>query len=285
MNVPKYYLKRKFLLSSVVFNTLFSIGFLAIYQPFSATFWLSFQNTRIALYTLAFYAACFGFQIISKEIFRRFEGMGKTTSSSLPLWLAGEFVIIALIYLAFTSFLGYSSHSTPLELVIRTVSCVGLILIIPFLLTFMYANLMETREENAMLKSGMKEPKTSSSENLLNFYDHSGVLKISAHTGDIFFIESQDNYVNIHYLAGNKTACYLLRASTIEVEKILKGTSIVRCHRSFLVNLDQVKVFEHSTGKARVILSDPEGSAVPVSRTYYKELLEALNPELVVRRT
>ena len=51
------------------------------------------------------------------------------------------------------------------------------------------------------------------------------------------------------------------------------------------LNLDQVKVFEHSTGKARVIMSDPEGSAVPVSRTYYKELLEALNPELVVRRT
>ena len=120
---------------------------------------------------------------------------------------------------------------------------------------------------------------------MVHLYDHSGALKISAAQDDIFYIMSQDNYVSIHYLIGNDMNSYLLRCSTIQVEEALKGTSIMRCHRSYLVNLNHVKMLKHSSGKAVIVLSDNTGTQIPVSRNYYKELRKFIVPEKIIKST
>lgn len=284
MEVPKHYLKKRFLLGTVWFNTLFSIGFLFLYQPFSSTFWINFSSLAPALYSIGFYLSCIVLLVASKLVLHKFWKDKPMNVSSLVFCLAAEFVGIAILYLLFTKLMGYQSHSSVPELLLRTSSCVALILIIPYIIMFLYASNEDKKEEIRILKLNEQVRAKAPETPLINLYDHSGVLRISTAQDDIFFIEAQDNYVSINYREGDSLKSYLLRSSTSEIEESLKGTPIIRCHRSYLVNLNHIKMLQHGKGKAAIILSDKDGSEVPVSRTYYKDLLDSVVPDKIVRR-
>ena len=285
MEVPKHFLSRGFLYRTVIYDVLFSIGFLALYKPFSSTFWLSASSWRLAGLSLAFYLACIVFLLASRELFFRFQKRHDAKIRHLAIWTAAELLGLALIYLLFTSSLGYSSHSSSGELLLRTVFCVALILVFPFLLSFMYATIQDKKEEIRLLQLNVAEKDVRPDIPMVNLYDHNGALKISAAQDDIFYIMSQDNYVSIYYLTGDTMNHYLLRCSTVQVEESLKGTSIIRCHRSYLVNLNHVKMLRHSSGKAVIVLSDNTGTEIPVSRKYYKELRQFIVPEKIIKST
>ena len=285
MDVPKLYLSRGFLYRTVLYDALFSIGFLALYKPFSSTFWLSASSTRLILCSISFYLACIALLLVSRELFYRFQNKHQAKIKHVAIWTATELVGLAVIYLLFTSAMGYSTNSSTLELLVRTAFCVGLILVFPFILLFMYATIQDKKEEIRLLQLNIAENEVKPDIPMVHLYDHSGALKISAAQDDIFYIMSQDNYVSIHYLIGETMNSYLLRSSTTEVEEALKGTSIIRCHRSYLVNLNHVKMLHHSSGKAAIVLSDNTGTEIPVSRNYYKELRQYIVPEKIIRRT
>ena len=283
MEVPKLYLSRGFLYRTVLYDVLFSIGFLFLYKPFSSTFWLSASTPRLTGFSIAFYAACIIFLLVSREAFYRFQNRHEAKIRHIAIWTAAELAGLAFIYLVFTNLLGYYSLSSPGELLLRTAFCVALILVFPFLLTFMYAIIQDKKEEIRLLQLNIAQNEVRPDIPMVNLYDHNGVLKISAAQEDIFYIMSQDNYVSIRYLIGDTMNNYLLRCSTIQVEEALKGTSIIRCHRSYLVNLNHVKMLRHSSGKAVIVLSDKTGTEIPVSRHYYKELRKYIVPEKIVR--
>ena len=285
MDVPKHYLSRGFLYRTVLYDVLFSIGFLVLYKPFSSTFWLSASSLRLAVLSLAFYLACIVFLLASREMFFRYQKRKDAKIRHLAIWTAAELLGLAAIYLAFTFLLGYSTHSSPGELLLRTAFCVALILVFPFLIAFMYATIQDKKEEIRLLQLNLAEADVRPDVPMVNLYDHNGTLKISAAQDDIFYIMSQDNYVSIHYLTGDTMNSYLLRCSTIQVEEALKGTSIIRCHRSYLANLNHVKMLKHSSGKAVIVLSDNTGTEIPVSRHYYKELRKYIVPEKIIKST
>jgi DNA-binding LytR/AlgR family response regulator len=75
---------------------------------------------------------------------------------------------------------------------------------------------------------------------------------------DILYIESLDDYVRVHTLH-QKLVCYL-RLSALE-EQLKSLPSIVRIHRSFLINADHVKVFTSFS----VDIAD---RTIPIGRNY-----------------
>jgi DNA-binding LytR/AlgR family response regulator len=84
---------------------------------------------------------------------------------------------------------------------------------------------------------------------------------------DLLFIESADNYTVINYVESGQLKKELLRSSLTRLEKQVESESIVRCHRSFIVNLNKV---EDVTGNAqgyKFHLQAPE-VIVPVARKY-----------------
>ena len=68
---------------------------------------------------------------------------------------------------------------------------------------------------------------------------------------------------------------YKVSEPLVTFEQKLENTSIVRVHRAFLVNLDaivEIQPWFHST--YNLVMKD--GSKVPVSRTYLKELKQII---------
>ena len=92
---------------------------------------------------------------------------------------------------------------------------------------------------------------------------------------DLLFIESSDNYCTIVYLKNGQVAKPLLRSSLSRLEKQIGLKHIVRCHRSFVVNLDRV---ERVTGNAqgyKLHLANGQFQ-VPVSRQNSESIIAGL---------
>lgn len=97
---------------------------------------------------------------------------------------------------------------------------------------------------------------------------------------DLLFIESSDNYCTVVYLkdspAGPRQPVKpLLRSSLSRLENQVARAHIVRCHRSYIVNLDRV---ERVTGNAQGYKLHLLGGQfqVPVARKYNDTLVAEL---------
>ena len=103
--------------------------------------------------------------------------------------------------------------------------------------------------------------------------EKSGKEKISLRLADVLFFESDDNYVNVHYLEGTETKKYVLRNTIKHMEQALIKYNIVRCHRGYLVNMMNVLRIEKQSRKGfRLILKGDSVFQVPVSRQYVSEI-------------
>lgn len=110
-------------------------------------------------------------------------------------------------------------------------------------------------------------------DTLVKFYDEHKRLKLTISPASILYVESQANYVMIHYLDGEKPKEFQLRCSMKSIESSVEQHGLVRCHRSFFVNPGFVRVLRKETdGLTRAELSAGGPASVPVSKQYYESL-------------
>ena len=254
----------------------FSFLFLFLDHPFSDTIWLGLDPKNNLVPTLLFYLVSILILVISKELMMLYQIRHTITVGRYILWLTGEFVLIATAYLMFASRYFNPEILLSAKLLLRTSYCVALILAIPYaIFTLIAANRDKAEEINALkMNQGADRPEPKS--HVIDFYDYTGALKLSVASDDIFYIASQDNYVEIRYELDGKLLNYLMRCRTTRLEKQLEGTSLVRCHRSFIVNVDNVSLFKRENARVLLVLNHPDAKKIPVSKSYYKTIAERL---------
>ncbi|MDZ7934123.1 MAG: LytTR family DNA-binding domain-containing protein [Emticicia sp.] len=91
---------------------------------------------------------------------------------------------------------------------------------------------------------------------------------------NLFYIESSDNYSTVCFEKNQKLQKELLRSSLTRLEGQISTENIVRCHRSFIVNLDKVEKITGNAQGYKLHLTIPE-LLVPVARKY-SEVVERL---------
>ena len=85
---------------------------------------------------------------------------------------------------------------------------------------------------------------------------------------DILYIESQQNYVIITYTSDGEVKREMLRNTLSNIAEALSGTSIIRCHRSYLVNQNRIDKISGNAQGLKLFLTDSSDTVVPVSRKY-----------------
>ena len=226
--------------------------------------------------TLLFYLVCILILFISKELMMLYQIRHTITVGRYILWLTGEFVLIATVYLMFASRYFNPEILLSAKLLLRTSYCVALILAIPYVIFTLIAANRDKAEEINALKMNQEADRPEPKSRIIDFYDYTGALKLSVASDDIFYIASQDNYVEIRYELDGKLLNYLMRCRTTRLEKQLEGTSLVRCHRSFIVNVDNVSLFKRENARVLLVLNHPDAKKIPVSKSYYKTIAERL---------
>lgn len=77
---------------------------------------------------------------------------------------------------------------------------------------------------------------------------------------DIVYCRSEDNYTIFHMLDGSEI---MISKTLKEYEDLLKGRHFFRTHRSHLINLNLLKVYDKREGGS-ILMSD--GSSIPLAR-------------------
>lgn len=91
----------------------------------------------------------------------------------------------------------------------------------------------------------------------------------------LLYIESADNYSNIVFIENEKIKKQLIRSSLKRIETQVKLDHIVRCHRTFIVNLKNVKNVEGNAAGYKLSFNK-DNYFVAVSRNYGNLVLEKL---------
>ncbi len=113
-------------------------------------------------------------------------------------------------------------------------------------------------------------------EKLMIYFEGEGAKdKISIAVSDFVFAQSQDNYIEIHYLKNNIFSKYLIRSSLSALENQLQHGFLVRCHRSFLINLYNVKSIKGNRNDLKINMAYSD-VIIPVSRTYVTSTIDRL---------
>ena len=300
--IPKFLFSSRYIAVTIASIVIFSAVFLITYQPFSLAIWFSSTNMVSMLFTLLFYVAAIVILILSRLTMYRLQDRYDFTHAQYVCWLAGEVVAITLLYTFVTYRYFASSGLTIVDIGTRALFCVTTILAIPNIMVSFYAGYRAKCEEldaaqyelkrlgeeyNRLLNENEVERRVSEmipksepqakSHRMVRFYDNGGTLRLTIDINALYYLESEDNYINVHYKHNDKILSYLLRCKTSTVEKSLEGSTMVRGHRSYIVNTEKIRFMGEEHRMHFVTLDDESIKRIPVSKSYYPNLLASLN--------
>ena len=99
---------------------------------------------------------------------------------------------------------------------------------------------------------------------------------VALHIPDLLYIEAVGNYVKIYQLDEGHVRTDMLRATSKQMEDDLRAyPMIVRCHRAFLVNLQQVEKIVSKSGTMQLLIKH-SNDVLPVSRSNMSQVKEAI---------
>lgn len=98
--------------------------------------------------------------------------------------------------------------------------------------------------------------------------------KISLQSDDLLYISAEDNYSRVVWTSGNKRNEKVLRSTLKHLEAQLSGSNMLRCHRSFLVNLSRFTLSGDSRGYR--LSASGHATVIPVSRAHSKTIIERM---------
>lgn len=282
---PKYLLEKRNQIIMVLFVSIFAIVFINIYKPFESNKWIVDKGFTYTMYFVwSSLLVLLGMLVVAVSRIIMYKYSLKPTHNitiiNYIMWifaelllLAGAFTILAII----TSRRGNISLNTvdPIVIYIQALQNTVFILFIPYLISILF---FSYQDKTAKLRLLMNESIGNKSTSLISFRDERGVLQLSVAKENLLYIESADNYICIWYIKNEQLKKQLMRITMKEISEQLADTNIVRCHRSYMVNLDLVKVMRREKENLFLELGYPNIKEIPISKTYGEQVLRRLMP-------
>ena len=108
----------------------------------------------------------------------------------------------------------------------------------------------------------------------ITLFDNSGALKMSISPENLYYIESDDNYIKVWYTDSKGVLQnYMLRCRLKTVEDSFKGSGLIRCNRKYIVNLSKVSMLRKENDGYYLDLSNETIPPLPVTKTYTDSVL------------
>ena len=273
--IPKFLIEKKGIYLFLTSTLLFAVLFILVYQPVGymrATEFPSVWNKY--LYTAIQIFIGFVILLFSRLLFYHQQQRHHFTAWTLVAWIISEIVVISLVLTFVASFLNADENYDFRTLLWRVSLNIVSILVIPYGASVLILMLRERRhqiEELNNLIDKQQEQDLGSSENL-NFYDRGGKLSFSTNRANVLYIEAADNYSNIHYINDGKEDTFILHNSMKQLDDPERYKGLLRCHRGYMVNIDNVKLLRKVKGI--LVLELTQGAKpIPVSRSYTERVV------------
>ena len=281
--IPAFIYSRANQISMILFVPIFALIFINIYRPLDFD---RIDNTllkgldisrEMSIQLIALMMVLGGMAVasISRAIMGRYTKRNTMTYLGYISWMLGEICTLATIFTLVALITDPTKSAT--ELFRNSFVKTSLILLIPYVLCYIYFVWQENLRELRSLRKQIERDETVLQKTYVQILDEKGEIRLSIRRDSLTLIESADNYVCIYYLNGDKIKKAMVRNTLSRVAEHLQGSRIVRCHRSYMVNLDHAKILHREKDSVFIELGIEGVPDVPISRTYASNIQEWLS--------
>lgn len=268
--IPAYIYGKRNSVQLILLTALFALVFINIYKPFSSSGWYPVSEFTFFVFSSLIILTGVLVVVVSR-IVMYYRGRKYGVSKwGYALWILLEIGFMALFYTLYTLKLNPENEwvQTFKESVVNT----SLVLLLPYSGLHLYFSYREKERLLRRLEEGREDAAAPLA--VFSFYDEKGEMRLSVKRMNLLYLESADNYVCVWYLNKGIVAKFLLRNSLKRMEEELAGTHVLRCHRSFMVNFDQVKVMRREKEGIFLELGIERVPDIPISKTYSEKVTE-----------
>lgn len=261
---------------------------MTLYVPFAGNMWFEVGASRAALYTLEFCVTSILVVVVSKVLMYQRKDVTYFSVFEYIVWNFAELVAVSLVYAGFTTLgaqKGYFEVSDTNFVIIflnALVFCLGS-LGAPYVIAALYLELAEKNDTIRLMNYSnvvSDAPEKPYDEKRITLFDNNGVLKFSIDSDNLYYIESDDNYIKVWYSdSTGEIKQYMLRCRLKTVEESFSDSQLVRCHRKYIVNISKVKILRSEKDGYKVSLGLGEDCMIPISKTYEQNVLARFNSQ------
>jgi hypothetical protein len=282
--IPDYLTDRKNTVSFILFTAVFALVFINIYAPFGVDKWLDYSDVQLFFYSSIVILIGMMVIVISRILMYMVTRKRSVKYLAYTAWIAGEIIMLALVYTLIQWFFIRVGNNF-MHMFRNSIRTTAYIILLPYLISWLYLSFKDkylTLEKIEKKNTGLNLNDVSGNRagislSMISFCDEKGVLKFSVKKEDLLYIEAADNYIIIHYLANRKPARYMIRTTLKRIEQEMPDSGLVRCHRSFIVNIDNVKLIRKEKEGLIIGFESPEDIIVPISKTYIDTFIRKLS--------
>ncbi|MBR6858929.1 MAG: LytTR family transcriptional regulator [Bacteroidales bacterium] len=277
--IPGYLRERYQLLGTVTFAALFSVVFLLVSIPFSNNAWFRLGNSTFFGFTALFALLSLFILIVSKVVMYKTRHLFPMTYWAYAAWCIAEIVLITVLYTVFTVTIAQPEDQSGVVIFLHALVYAFVCLGIPYLVAGMFFTIIDQNRTIRLMnmRDVVTEESTDEapSDQKFTLFDNNGVLKLSVSSANLYYVESDDNYIKVWY-DDNKgeLQTYMLRCRLKTVEESFSGSDLIRCHRKFIVNMGKVKVLQKVGATYELTLDNEAIAPIPVTKTYIENVLE-----------
>lgn len=270
--IPGYITDKGNIVRLILFTAGFALLFINFYEPFGVRYWFNIPWWKLLIYSSLIILTGVLVVVISRVImFRATRKLFWLNYWHYILWVLSEVFFMALFYALFEIFIFEDSREFFVLLKLSILNT-ALVLLLPYSAMWLYFSNREKKLQLDKLTQG-DHVSPISNKSMIPFHDEKNVLRISVKQDNLLYLEASDNYVNVYYLNKEKISKYLLRNSLKKMEALFENTEIVRCHRSYMVNFEKVKVIRKDKEGLQLELDLPSAIDIPVSRSYVDKVM------------
>ncbi len=269
--IPEFLVFKKNIVNRILFTAAFALVFINIYAPFGVNTWYNVTKLELFLYSSGLILTGILVMVISRILMFQISKKCRLNYLQYGSWEIMEIVIMALVYTLLKIFFLHEKHDIVEDFIV-SLQITALVVFLPYIILTLYFSWKDKTQKLENLEQ-LKEENNLKSVKLLAFYDEKDVMRFSILPSDILYLEAADNYVTIYFLNKDKISNYLLRNSLKNLGEYLSEYSFVRCHRSFIVNFDKVKLIRKEKDGLKLEIDAPAELVIPVSKTYSQGVL------------
>jgi len=268
---------------TVIFAVLFSLIFLLLSLPFSNNAWFQLGTSQVFGYTMVFFALAIAIVCFSKRQMYKMRYAVEFNFLQLILWDLAEVVTITLMYTVFSVVgndygLVQLGHVDKVEIFFSAFVYVLISLGVPYVVSAQYFAINDKNNTIRLMNMSSVVGDIAKEDKRITLYDNSGILKFSSDLSNLYYIESDDNYIQVWYKdSSRELKQYMLRCRLKTVEESFAGSDLVRCHRKYIVNMSKVRVLKAEKDGYYVDLDLDSQNPIPVSKTYEEAVLSRFN--------
>ena len=277
-HVIPFYFQNKHNTLVLIFTTMLFVGlFFLIFSPFQSRSWVN-NDWQFLAYSLLVAIVAGIVLAISRINLYHYNKRHELHYVLYAVWIGVEVVVLTLTYTLGVIFLfpkfANEYQLTFFHLFKDIFFGSAFILLIPYTSVFLFLQWQYSDNQYELLKYSLEEKIIR--DERISFFDERGELKFAIKPQMIYYIKAADNYVEIFYCTHNKLEKMLLRNSLKNVAFNVGNSSLIRCHRSYIVNVEHVDVMKKAKGETILEMTDALIPPIPVSANYANDVMKKI---------